>query len=523
MVSALWKACSEGDVAGVHQALISEEVDIEAKDENGFTPLIEAIKSGNVEIVKLLLEKGADPINASNESSPESYTTDSIILELLDHARMKNTQGAPVPHENGESNGHIYPGAETNGYPPANYPYYPAMNGGPPPEMYYPPPPQMHPEGFGARQNNLPPPEIASAIPCRYYPACRYGAACLFQHPQGPYFQGPLPPPVPYPNSYDQMPPQPYPQSYYPVPPPSFPPPPQQGPPMPMHGQAPPDMMSPPQGPFSPTGGPQYGPISPVMYSHPGQAPIPMVPPLPPLHQQAPPPGPQSPQAYGHPSSPSQAFAQPVGYPANGYAEANEGGKPLHEDGMNHAPNGFRRGSIRRGTFARKPAPPPCMFFPAGKCKNGNECRFPHVMPPEGAPIHAPFYPARGGGPRPSRGHVNGIDEKMANLSLNDRGHEAGGRGRGGRPVNGGPKRTPMSKHASLQRVPHADEFPVLGGAAPARTQANGTAGPTAAQILQAAPRLQNGSPPQETVEAVKIPVSFAAVATAGADVAVSA
>lgn len=38
---------------------------------------------------------------------------------------------------------------------------------------------------------------------------------------------------------------------------------------------------------------------------------------------------------------------------------------PVHRDGMGH----HRRGGARRGSFAGRK--PPCLFFPAGRCKNG--------------------------------------------------------------------------------------------------------------------------------------------------------
>jgi hypothetical protein len=256
-------------------------------------------------------------------------------------------------------------------------------------------------ENYGSRHNNLPPPEVASAIPCRYFPACRYGTACLFQHPTGPYFQGPLPPPAQYPTSYEQMPPQPYAPTYYPVSQPSFPPPmngqhpmaPPQGPPV--HGPSPSEMMSPPpQGHFSPNGAPAmppYGPISPVVYTHPGQAPLPMtIPPLPPLHHQPPPPVPQSPSAAFNPSSPppqQAAFVlqQNSGHypPVNGngsvgYPEVN--GAVMKSPQLDPQPepsvpardgSGARRGTARRGSFASRKPTPPCVFFPTGRCKNG--------------------------------------------------------------------------------------------------------------------------------------------------------
>jgi hypothetical protein len=163
------------------------------------------------------------------------------------------------------------------------------------------------------------------------------------------------------------------------------------------------------------------------------------------------------------------------------------------------------------------------------------DCRFPHVMPPEGAAAHTPFYPSRGSGPRP-RGHANGngfaaVDQKLANMSIQDvsicssripyfsrvisqngssrsQSNDPGTRARGGPGGKGGPN-APATKRASMvkQRVPNADEFPVLGGSTtpPVRTpgmngslpNGNGHAGPTAAQILQAPRPVRSSSSSQ--------------------------
>ncbi|KAJ7631216.1 hypothetical protein FB45DRAFT_559949 [Roridomyces roridus] len=541
MVSALFKACAAGDIHAVHDALSNATaVDVEIKDHTGSTPLIEAVRNGHFQVVKALLEKGADPTNASSQGLPETYTADPAILDLLNAARGERSVDAVAYDTNNDPN--TYP------QPPANYPFYPSINSAPPPDMYYQPPP-MQVDNGASRHNNLPPPEVASAIPCRYFPACRYGAACLFQHPQGPYFQGPLPPPAQYPSSYEQ----PYAPTYYPVSPPSFPP-----PPPPPQGM--PEMMPMPP-PFSPNGAP-YGPMSPMMYPQMGQAPIPIaLPPLPPPPQ----PVPQSPQAAFNPSSPPAvppaAFVMPSPqYPPNGvvnYPEANPASPQLNPqpDASMTGREGLgsiRRGAARRGSFANRKQAPPCIFFPTGRCKNGSECRFPHVMPPEGTVGHIPFYPTRGGAPRPQRNGFTVIDEKLANLSLQENGrngvHEPATRGgRGGKAnMNQGTKRAMVK-----QRVPNADEFPVLGGSTtpPARSpviNGNGHAGPTAAQILQAPRPVRSNSSqaitpargltpervkelkPEPTtlmngVSSPKIPISFAAVATAGADVSVAA
>ncbi|KAF7311083.1 Glycerol-3-phosphate dehydrogenase [NAD(+)] [Mycena chlorophos] len=523
MVSALWKACSQGDLDAVNTALAAQNVDLEIKDHTGSTPLIEAIKNGHTEVVKVLLDKGADPTNASSQGLPETFTSDQGILGMLNFARSKHSQDTAAPQENG------YEANDTSAYaPPANYPFYPSINGAPPPDMFY-APPMVN----GHRPSNMPPPEVTGRIPCRYYPACRYGAACAYQHPPAQYYPGQHPAPF---TSYDQMPQQPYAPTYYPVSPPSFPPP----PPL----QMAPSSEMPPQGHFSPTGAPvpmPYGPMSPVMYSHPGPIGLPPLPAGP--TPQSPPFNPSSPPA-SHPNGHVGPFP-----PSNGpiYPDAARSPQlnPQPDAAVSRGPDGARRGGLRRGSFVRaKQPPPPCIFYPMGRCKNGDECRFPHIMPQDGVPPPAPFH-SRGGAPRP-RASINGngyaaLDEKMAHLSLN--GHSGSLRGRGGRPNANGHvgKRAPIPMK---QRVPNADEFPVLGGGSttpPTRVNGgfvNGN-GPTAAQVLQA-PRpfrtnasSQAATPRNISPERVpetngvpaseSLPLSFASVATASTDVTVSA
>lgn len=364
---------------------------------------------------------GADPTNAASGGPPESYTTDATILGLLEAAKNKVTENTPAPLENGYPQD--LPMDPSKGYyppppPPGAY-YYPGIPVGAPmmpdgPVAYYPPPPvptDHNPGGMG----NLPPPEVARMIPCRYYPACRYGSSCMFAHPQGPYIQGPLPPPAQYPGPYDPMAPSPYaPPAYYAMPPPSFPtspngtpmnamsPPPGGHPvPPPMsHSRSASEVVSPVQAPFSPNGVPPpmpYGvpPMSPT-YGHPGQMPVPVpVPPHAPLQPNG---GPQSPQQGMYPPmSPTAPGAMPA-YPvprdapapyapqgmlpngapvddsspkspsappqADGYGP---GPGPMHRDPIPH----HRRGGIRRPSFGGPGRKPPCLFFPVGKCRNG--------------------------------------------------------------------------------------------------------------------------------------------------------
>ncbi|PCH33896.1 hypothetical protein WOLCODRAFT_160435 [Wolfiporia cocos MD-104 SS10] len=621
MVSALWKACSEGNLDNVQEILKeASSVDLEIKDHTGVTPLIEAVKNGHVEVVRALLDKGADPTNASSQGLPESYTIDSTILELLEAAKNKLNanaappQEAPYPHDP-----NMDPAKGYYGPPPGAY-YYGMPMGAPMlPEgaVYYPPPPPVPSDHNG--MPNLPPPEVARMIPCRYFPACRYGTSCIFAHPQAAYMPGPLPPPTQYPP-YDPMAPAPYPPPFYGVPQSAFPtspngvpmnpisppPGPQPAPPHPPmgHARSSSEVMSPVQTPFSPSAAPPpmpYGVVPPMSptYAHPGQGPVPVgIPPLPPLQQgpQSPPQQqmytPVSPVAAGavpaypmdpvghyvpHGMVPNGAVADGIGSPksptgpqADGY-----GPVPVSRDGMTH----HRRGSARgRGAFGGPGRKPPCLFFPLGRCKNGDECRFPHVLPDNSLPYHPahhpPHFPVRGGHrPRPSA-HMNGmasLEEKFAGMAVQDEGEHARNAANGGAATTNssrsqssepGSRRGPPFKPSHFangarpekkvappkpQRLPSADDFPVLSSTTPPLRSPgsntptiNGYNGPTAAQVLQAPPPRKEGqaaprdnSPEQSGKDSEhksngvtpeppisKLPISFAAAATAAPDAA---
>jgi hypothetical protein len=322
-------------------------------------------------------------MSASSQGPPQSYTQHPAILELLNSAQAKI---APPPNENG-----FYSEA---------YSYYPPAPEG---AVFYPPPPPPQSEAQSG-QGNLPPPEIARLIPCRYFPACRYGSSCLFAHPQGPYLSGPLPPPAQYPSPYDPMNSN-YPPNYYPISAPSFQPPPPNGlnPILsPTNGVVTPQSseMAPP---FSPNGPPPPAPytaVSPVgspnPFPQPGAAPM-SAPSIPPIYHQPPPPSqqqaPMPPNVYNNTTPPAPPFvvhpngvpqfpppnvSAQIGYPdgviksppLNPQSDSYAASAPLGPQGPPRESVGqARRGSVRRGSFnSRKP---PCLFYPAGKCKNG--------------------------------------------------------------------------------------------------------------------------------------------------------
>ncbi|KAL4070766.1 hypothetical protein J3A83DRAFT_4372942 [Scleroderma citrinum] len=606
MVSPLWSACSEGNIDAVLSLLSqASPADIEIKDHTGATPLLEAVKKGHGDVVKALLDKGADPSVASLQGGIEAFTSNSDIIDLLNSASAKTTsyegqaQDTSFPQDpNPDPSKRYYP---IPAHPYGYYPPVPPLADGHPPYYQHPPMPVGENGGFG----NLPPPEVARYIPCRYYPACRYGSTCIFAHPQGPYYTGPPPPPpTQYPSPYDPMAQQQYPHNYYPPPPPppSYPPsapvPPHMNamsppsgpvhtPPHPpiVHARSGSEALSPVQTPFSPNGAPPapYGALSPVSPYPPPPHPLPLsIPSLPPPHQPATARGPQSPQsmyANGPVSAPPFSVRQDLAsYPSQGlhpnsaYPDVNGGPKSssAHPQRDNYGPPpafrgvNHRRGGIRRGSFGgnRKPIPP-CLFYPAGRCRNGDDCRFPHVISDTPAPqSHLSGYPPR---PREVSNDISTIEENFATMTVQEsqprrngtanssrsQSTDPGSRSKGSKSIGSRADKKPVLKQ---QRVPNADEFPVLGGSASSRylvnggPAINGSAGPTAAQVLQAPPPVRKDSAKESTAHSTsteerqlktqvenrqvecngihtngsipaKLPVSFAAAATGVIDV----
>ncbi|KAG8732534.1 hypothetical protein FRC11_012833 [Ceratobasidium sp. 423] len=557
MVSALWNACAADvpNLESVQQHLREPGVDLEIKDHAGTTPLIQAVRNGHKDIIKALLAAGADMNNASSQGKPETYTTDPEVLALL---QAKPTPAQPTyegypqstdpnaPYDPAAMQHYYYPAPGHEGhYPP--YPY-PMM----PPEGQ--PMPPFPPQGDGNSPggvHNLPPVDVARTIPCRYFPVCRYGSSCMFLHPQPSYFSGPPPPaPAHYPPMYP-------PHPYYMMRPGGYP-----HPPPPPPGAAPVDPAA------SPVTGTQPFPPAPISYPAPPNgappfspptngapfpppvngAPFPNGAPYPPPANGAPYPPPAangapfSPASSGTPYTPAtngtpSPFGPPpfspgsatpysantpytpgpvqVPYPyprpyteapkeapangVNGTTEENQSAPATNgiNGAGNHPNSGFVRRNGRGGRresfgTGRQPKPP-CLFFPSGRCRNGDDCRFPHVMPEAGA--QATFrYPSNNGG------RFNGHRSRQS-MSHQD----------GPVPLHIPPgTKLPFAPggqaQATGQRVPNADDFPVLKGGSvserptpPAPTNGSGN-GLTAAQVLQAPAPAKKGKADSEVV-----------------------
>lgn len=72
-MGSLIKAIQNSDVDGVEKALEDERIDVNRRDDNGYTPLMYAAAKGNLEIISLLLDKGAKVSIVSKK--PSGYNT----------------------------------------------------------------------------------------------------------------------------------------------------------------------------------------------------------------------------------------------------------------------------------------------------------------------------------------------------------------------------------------------------------------------------------------------------------------
>ncbi len=85
--AALLRAAGEGRVDDV-RALLDQGVDVNARNEEGWTPLIAAALGGHTEVVGLLLEHGADP-QATSMRTPDG---DAALTALIVAARYGHTE-----------------------------------------------------------------------------------------------------------------------------------------------------------------------------------------------------------------------------------------------------------------------------------------------------------------------------------------------------------------------------------------------------------------------------------------------
>jgi uncharacterized protein len=99
-------AAETGNISLARIKLELEKVDINHKDETGYTPLIKAVMKGHVAFITFILEEGADPDAQTDEGftalMAASESGETVILKLLlDHKadpNIKNFRGATSLH-----------------------------------------------------------------------------------------------------------------------------------------------------------------------------------------------------------------------------------------------------------------------------------------------------------------------------------------------------------------------------------------------------------------------------------------
>jgi hypothetical protein len=227
--------------------------------------------------------------------------------------------------------------------------------------------------------NKLPPTEVSKTIPCRNFPNCRYGDACVFQHPQPQHFypSAPYQPAEFVPGGFPGMP------MYYGMPPPA--------PFVPLDAQTP--AFAPPMPPAQHRQSVDVNGAAAAAVSPAAPAPIPLN---------------GSVETNGVPAQSSAPSQQaPVfhpraagmnGFPVNqmpfpqqaGFDQSKKGHhvKRMSFGGVPKAAWAVNGGGPA-ATLARQAAlgswsngqPPACVFFQNSKCRNGEMCKFPHIMP----------------------------------------------------------------------------------------------------------------------------------------------
>lgn len=408
----IFAACEHGDVNAVRSLLDQNPSLIGAvgmysmliPDEANRTALAHALQAGHVPVVHELLARrtltmaypDADPRVAQTAAVPNEHNQQAFALvrEAALHADTRMANQVP---------------------PQTSTPAHAAGD-------------------EGAAPAHLPPPEVARMIPCKFFPYCRYGDRCVFQHPSGPV----IPPPE------GMVPSSGAPHMFFPGPGMPFPP----GP----YGVPPPfaDMnrsMYPMQ--YGPAGVPFYAPPAQGTPESAPQAPVPEARAEEPASDAQPAPG----------DAPSDATVPPAPRPARSAKKGLQKTSRTDAQGQRtRAANGSR---------------PSCAFFARSACRYANECRFPHVLP-DGSdarqlPADDKAAPRAGNShtqdrvpsdtETPSSGASTPQNKKPTQRRANQAQAQRVKNGRRG-------SSTPATTHrkAPQQRVPNSDEFPALPG-----------------------------------------------------------
>ncbi|GMK53844.1 hypothetical protein CspeluHIS016_0104300 [Cutaneotrichosporon spelunceum] len=375
--SELHRACADGRLEDVRVILGTGLDALESLDiATGCTPIVLAVTHGHADVVRELLTAGAIV-------PPPGLTIDPTMLSIL-YPHAQAMYGVPPPF--------AMPQFFQPGYYGGPAHFTPRKEGGSP---------NGHANGAAnsaANGNapNLPPAEVAKTIPCRNFPNCKYGAACMFFHPHPQpgffppqaYYEGgfvPYPPGGPFfPGAQEFVPQQQANGTAESVSTGAD----DAAAPSEENGEAAPKQDAAAHIPSA--GAPAFVPGVPMpqemMNGFVGSPPAGFIsPPLMPA---------QDPAAFYATSPPQfQPFLPNGSYPGPGrrqsFNQFNTGGghapkpyhgkKPSFSGGLKPwGPGGRPGGSSHLGQW-KDGNPPPCAFFREGKCRNGEFCKFPHL------------------------------------------------------------------------------------------------------------------------------------------------
>lgn len=433
MTAEFFQACQQGDAAAVRQQLEQNTALANAQDDSNNTPLMLATQAGHADVVRELLAHNADPRHAQALVSPSDSNGEALQLlrEAALHADTRLANG-------------VAPSAQKPDAPE------------------------------GSTNANLPPPEVARLIPCRFFPNCRYGDRCLFQHPTGPMMpppQGAQPMFFPGPNG---MPFSPAPGAYG-VPPPQFM---EMNPPMfTMH--------------YGPNGVPFY-PQQP-MPAPDAAAESTDEKPAPPAPTEGAPAANPDVDALANSMDTLGSSTDAEHATTNAPRPGRPAGKGKNTKGRNDGTNTAQRNRANNGSR------PSCAFFARSACRYANDCRFPHILPDGTDARTLPSEDGKTKGPGPRRAQNSSADRaadapdsptsgapgsKKSNARNARASNTNSTRGKGARR---GTAPTPNRK--TVQRVPHSDEFPALPGGAPGATRTDANEGAQAESNSDAKPK----------------------------------
>ncbi|KDN41530.1 hypothetical protein K437DRAFT_172936 [Tilletiaria anomala UBC 951] len=214
-------ACVDGNLGALQDALNGDNaVRVNEQNAEGMSLIKAAVLHEQVPLVQELLARGADYSEVIELEQAQQHPQISAMLlshhqhvtrapegeqsafdphggqPMADgsvnymHASSYSQQGGPIypgmqPHFMSDGSGpYFFPPGNTAG--PQGQPYSGMPNGaGPFPFAQQAPPLEQHANDPTSAMHNLPPPDVAKNIPCKFFPNCRYGDQCVFQHPAG--------------------------------------------------------------------------------------------------------------------------------------------------------------------------------------------------------------------------------------------------------------------------------------------------------------------------------------------------